>query len=341
MVGGCSKKEVEEPAPVVRPVKVFSVGGMESGKLTFPGTVEAGEKAAMSFRVPGRLIELPIKEGQDVDKGALIGRLDPKDYQIAVNAAQAEYQKAEADYRRYQALYEKDAVPVADFDFRRSQRDVKRAQLDEAKKNLSYTYLRAPFAGRIGNRYVENFMDVKANEVIVDLNDVTKVEIKIDIPESIIKGVNTGMKAEPYAVFESVPDQRFPLTVKEVSNRADPATQTFKATLVMPQPDTVRLLPGMTAQVEIWVSEADEAGKKLQDIVIPAIAVMGDEGGKQYVWVVKPDEKKVHKREVKVGEMVGTEDIHITEGLEVGEQVVVAGMKKLFEGMKVRIWEEE
>ena len=79
MVGGCGKKEVEEPAPAVRPVKVFSVGGIESGKLTFPGTVEAGEKAAMSFRVPGRLIELPIKEGQDVEKGALIGRLDPKD----------------------------------------------------------------------------------------------------------------------------------------------------------------------------------------------------------------------------------------------------------------------
>jgi len=341
ILGGCGKKEVEEQAPAVRPVKVFSVGGIESGNLTFPGTVEAGEKAVMSFRVRGRLIELPIKEGQDVEKGALIGRLDPRDYQIAVEEAQAQYQKAEADYRRYQTLYEKDAVPISDFDFRRSQRDVKKARLDEAKKDLSYTYLRAPFAGSIGNRYVENFMDVQANEKIVDLNDVTKVEIKIDVPESIIKGVNAGMKAEPYAVFESVPDEKFPLKVKELSNRADPATQTFKATFVMPQPEQVQLLPGMTAQVEIWVSEADEAGKIVQDIIIPAIAVVGDESGKSYVWVVDETDMTVHKKEVKAGEMVGSEDIHIQEGLVAGEKVITAGMLKLHEGMKVRFWEEK
>ena len=341
MISGCGKTEVAEPAPAVRPVKVFSVGGVESGKLTFPGTVEAGEKAAMSFRVPGRLIELPIREGQDVDKGALIGRLDPKDYQISVEAAQAEFQKAEADYRRYQTLYEKDAVPIADFDFRRSQRDVKKAQLDEARKNLSYTYLRAPFAGRIGNRYVENFMDVKANETIVDLNDVTKVEIQVDVPETIIKGVRAGMKAEPYAVFELVPDKKFPLKLKELSNRADPATQTFKATLVMPQPEQVSLLPGMTAQVEVWITEADETGKTLQEIIIPAIAVVGDERGKSYVWVVDETDMTVHRKEVEAGEMVGSEDIHIGKGLEPGEKVVTAGMLKLQEGMKVRIWEEK
>ncbi len=341
ILSGCGKKEVEEQAPAVRPVKVFTVGGIESGKLTFPGTVEAGEKAVLSFRVRGRLIELSIKEGQEVDKGALIGRLDPKDYQITVEEAQAQYQKAEADYKRYQTLYEKDAVPIADFDFRRAQRDVRKARLDEAKKNLSYTYLRAPFAGRIGNRYVENFMDVQANEKIVDVNDVTKVEIKIDLPESIIKGVRAGMKADPYAVFESVPDEKFPLEVKEVSNRADPATQTFKATFVMPQPEKVTLLPGMTAQVEVLISETDEAGKKLQDIIIPAIAVVGDESGKSYVWVVDETDMTVHKKAVKAGEMVGSEDMHIKEGLQVGEKVVVAGMMKLTEGMKIRIWEEK
>jgi RND family efflux transporter MFP subunit len=341
ILGGCGKKEVEEQAPAVRPVKVFSVGGIESGNLTFPGTVEAGEKAVMSFRVRGRLIELPIKEGQDVEKGALIGRLDPKDYQIAVEEAQAQYQKAEADYRRYQTLYEKDAVPIADFDFRRSQRDVKKARLDEAKKDLSYTYLRAPFAGSIGNRYVENFMDVQANEKIVDLNDVTKVELKIDVPESIIKGVKAGMKAKYYAVFESVPDEKFPMEVKEVSNRADPATQTFKATFVMPQPETVKLLPGMTGQVEIWVSEADEAGKTVQDIIIPAIAVVGDESGKSYVWVVDETDMTVHKKEVKAGNVVGSDDMHIAEGLQSGEKIVTAGMMKLIEGMKVRFLEEK
>ena len=64
----------------------------------------------MSFRVSGRIIELPIKEGEEIRKGQLIARLDPKDYQIAVNQARAEFNKAEADLKRYQKLYEKEAV---------------------------------------------------------------------------------------------------------------------------------------------------------------------------------------------------------------------------------------
>jgi RND family efflux transporter MFP subunit len=341
ILGACGKKEEAEPAPVVQPVKVLNVGGVESGNLIFPGTVDAGEKAALSFRVKGRLIELPIVEGQDVKKNQLIAQLDPRDYRIAVEEAQAQYQKAEADYRRYQTLYEKDAVPVADFDYKRSQRDVTKARLDEAKRDLGYTYLRAPFTGTIGSRYVENFMDVQPNEIIVDLNDLTNVEIRIDVPENIIKHVQEGMSADLSAMFESLPDKKYPLEVKEVGKRADSATQTFKVTLVMPQPKEISLLPGMTAQVEAVIKQKDASGNLESDVVVPAIAVVGEGDGKSYVWVVKEPEMTVHRKEVKLGEMVGTDNVHIRKGVMIGEKIVVAGMMKLHDGMQVRIWEEK
>jgi RND family efflux transporter MFP subunit len=319
----CGEEQADAP-PVVKPVKTITVSGFGEGEITFPAQVEAGEKVLMSFRVSGRIIELPIKEGEEIRKGQLIARLDPKDYQIAVNQARAEYNKAEADLKRYQKLYEKDAVPLADLDLRISQRDVTKAQLEEAEKNLTYTYLRAPFTGRIGRRYVENFMDVRSNEQIVDLNDITSIEVKVDVPESIISLSRTlGDKLElvNYAEFETAPGKQYLLQIKEVSNRADPLTQTFEVTLKMPQPDDIALLPGMNALVRLEAKIKEDINFEAR-IRIPAIAVMGADDESSYVWIVN-------------------QQIFIIDGLMGGETLVVAGMKSLQEGMKVQLWKPE
>jgi multidrug efflux pump subunit AcrA (membrane-fusion protein) len=109
LIIGCGEEE-KETTQVVKPVKTVTVSGFGEGEITFPATVEAGEKLLMSFRIPGRIVQLPVKEGEEVNRGQLIARLDPKDYQIAINEARAEFNKAEADLKRYQKLYERDAV---------------------------------------------------------------------------------------------------------------------------------------------------------------------------------------------------------------------------------------
>jgi RND family efflux transporter MFP subunit len=339
---GCGEEQADAP-PVVKPVKTVTVTGFGEGDITFPATVEAGEKVLMSFRVSGRIIELPVREGEEIRRGQLIARLDPKDYQIAVNQARAEYNKAEADLKRFQKLYEKDAVPLADLDLRISQRDVTKAQLEEAEKNLTYTYMRAPFTGRIGRRYVENYMDVMSNEQIVDLNDITSVEIKVDVPESIISLSRTlGDKIElkNFAEFETAPGKQYPLQIKEVSNRADPLTQTFVVTLKMPQPDDIALLPGMNALVRLEAKIKSEVNFDAR-IRIPAIAVMGADDEGSYVWVVNQQDMSVHRTIVELGQMSGTDGIFITDGLIGGELLVIAGMKSLQEGMKVQLWKPE
>lgn len=340
LIAGCGKKQVEEAAPVVRPVKTITVGGVASGEFIFPATVEAGEKALMSFRVSGRLIELNVEDGQTVKEGDLIGRLDPINFEIAVNEATALFTKSESDHRRYQQLYEKNAVPLSELELRQSQRDVSKARLDEAKQNLMYTYLRAPFEGQVGRRYVENHMDVRAQDPIVDVNDVRNVEIIINVSENLIKGIRRGAVAESFALFEAAPGVEFPLTIKEAANRADPETQTFRVTFLMPQPDGVNLLPGMTAEVKVLVKEIEE-NIELETISIPAIAVMGDENGADYVMVVDEESLTVSKRIVTIGRMAGSTDILVLNGLEGGEIIAVAGLPKLRDGMKVRIWDEQ
>ena len=340
---GCGEKDEGERAPVVRPVKTAVVEGFAEGEQTFPGRVDAGNKLLVSFRVPGRIIELPVKKGEAVGKGQLIARLDPRDYEIAVEEAKATFQRAESDFQRYKRLYESDAVPLADLDQRRSERDVAKARLDEAEKNLGYTYLRAPFAGMIGDRYVENHMDIQAQEEVVDLNDTTTVEVKINAAENVVAAIKQFEKEldlKVFAEFDAAPGRRFELELKELVARADPQTQTFQITFSMPQPGDLTLLPGMTALVRTIINIKPGATIDMP-ISVPAIAVKTSPEGNKIVWVVNTDDMTVHSRQVSVGSTRGAEEIEILDGLEGGEHVVIAGLAQLSEGMKVRFWEEQ
>jgi len=299
--------------------------------------VQGTQRVKLSFRVSGPLVELPINEGDSVEVGELLAQIDPRDFKVALEKARAEFEKAEADYKRYRDLYEDDAVPLADLDLYRANRDVAKSQLDNAKDNLDYTTLRAPFTGIIGEKFVNNYEYVRVEQEITSINDISMVEIVIDVPESIMATVKKGMDLKLEASFEAAPGKQFPLEVKEVATQADLATQTYKLTLIMPHPQGLSILPGMTASVESHLPPKEIesfTGKSM--IAIPSIAVFPDEANRSFVWVVDPNNSTVHKREVQIGSVAGTEDIHITGGLTFGERIVIAGINHLREGMKVQ-----
>ena len=233
----------------MRPVKTLVVGGMAEAELTFPGTVQASERSILSFRVPGRLQELPVDEGDEVKRGQLVGRLDPTDFEITVAETRATFQKTEADYTRYKSLYERQAIPLAELELRRAEREVARARYDQALADLSYTYLKAPYTGYIGRKFVENFEDVQAKESVVTLQNVDAVEIVIDVPEGVVATINDQYEVGFIATFGAAPGVEFPMKFKEATAEADPQTQTYRFTFTMPQPENLNVLPGMTSTV--------------------------------------------------------------------------------------------
>jgi RND family efflux transporter MFP subunit len=333
---GCGGGEVEEAPPVVRPVKTMVLGGGPEGRRGFPGTVLAGERVVLSFRVGGPVIELKVVEGQQVRKGQVLARIDPLDYRIALDEAKAAFIKAEADYKRYQRLYEQNAVPLADLEFRRAQRDVAKARKDEAETNLDYTNMRAPFSGRIGERYIDQFEEVRSNQQIVTLNNVSMVDIVLDVPEQLMATAR-GDDLEAVATFEAAPGIEYPLTVKEVGVQADPQTRTYKVTLTMPQPEEVRLLTGMTGNVTLRFlgSKAGEENR----FIVPGAAVFYGDDGTPHVWVVDEDQMTVHARVVEVGAVTGVGNIWLLAGVETGERIATAGVSRLHEEMKIHLME--
>jgi multidrug efflux system membrane fusion protein len=348
---GKSEEPVKTVEPV-RPVKLMKVSGSLAGETRrLPGTVRASDRADLSFQVPGTLIELPVKEGQKVKKGTLVARLDPRDYETNLRNAEGVLAKAKAgliyaiaEHRRYVKVKETDAGAVSEsmVELKRAAEKVARADLQSAKATvaaandqLEYTRLKAPFDGLIAQKYVDNYQEVQAKQAILSLQNVTDVEVLMDVPELKIAPIR---KTKPrfYAEFTADPNRRFDLKVKEFATQADPATQTYRVVLMMPAPTGIRILPGMTVNVAIEFAEDIEAGTEM---IVPAIAVFAGAEGHSQVWVVDPQTKQVHRRAVTTGELTGSDSIRIISGLNADETIAVSGVSKLREGQTVRALE--
>ncbi|MGJ0491822.1 efflux RND transporter periplasmic adaptor subunit [Methylobacter sp.] len=348
---GKSEEPIKTVEPV-RPVKLMKVSGSLAGETRrLPGTVRASDRADLSFQVPGTLIELPVKEGQKVKKGTLVARLDPRDYETNLRNAEGVLAKAKAgliyaiaEHRRYVKVKETDAGAVSEsmVELKRAAEKVARADLQSAKATvaaandqLEYTRLKAPFDGLIAQKYVDNYQEVQAKQAILSLQNVTDVEVLMDVPELKIAPIR---KTKPrfYAEFTADPNRRFDLKVKEFATQADPATQTYRVVLMMPAPTGIRILPGMTVNVAIEFAEDIEAGTEM---IVPAIAVFAGAEGHSQVWVVDPQTKQVHRRAVTTGELTGSDSIRIISGLNADETIAVSGVSKLREGQTVRALE--
>jgi RND family efflux transporter MFP subunit len=340
LLTGCSKEKAVEEEEIIRPVKIMTVqAGVASSINKFPGTVRAARRSELSFKVSGPLVALPVEEGQHVTKGNLIAQIQKRDFQTALDEARARNLQAEKQFRRYKELYAKKQVSRADYDRYRAGRDVARAQLEDARNQLKDTSLTAPFDGVISKRFVENFQKVQAKEPIVNLQDITRIEVLVNVPELLMADLKNKRNKSITAAFETIPGKTFKLQVKEFSTQADPATQTYQVVLVMDQPAEANILPGMTAMVTAQVSDKAAAGTEA--IVIPAIAVLDDPGDKPYVWLLDKDTSTARKVPVTIGRLEGSAKIIVTEGLKGGETLIIAGITQLEEGMKVRPWEKQ
>ena len=348
---GCKKEEPAEKS-VVRPVKAMQVGGAEVliGR-TFPGQAKASQEVNLAFRIAGTLIERSVDVGTEVKEGDLVARLDPRDYQVELDNAQGQLAKARAaltlaksDYERVTRIQAKDpgAISEAMVDAKRGERDSARAQvrslnadLDAAKDNLDYTYLRAPFSGTVTMTFVENFEDVQAKQQIARIVDTKKIEFMVSIPENLISYAPQVKKV--WVRFDTFPDRKIPATIKEIGKEPSRTTRTYPVTLIMDQPEDIKILPGMAgksvADKEFY---EDLEGYPDHGYEIPVTAAFSDEEDKTYVWIIDEETKTVSRREVQTGQLSDT-GILITEGLEPGEWIATAGVHTLREGQQVKI----
>lgn len=345
----CSRPEPPPAPEVARPARLFTVEGPNAQIIrSFPGEVQASDQADLAFRVGGKLIEFPATRGIRVKQGQLLARLDPADYQAAANQAQAEYTLAVAQFERAAELIDRQLVSQAEYDQRNSLMQVRQSALVRAQNNLDYTGLYAPFDGVVGRRLAENFENVAAGQVVMIIQTDQMIDVLVDVPESIVARVErTRVNQDPLPVqvrFGSSQDRTFEAYYKEHETTADPATLTFRVTFSLPMPESVNVLPGMSATVIADLSELfyDEVGDQT---LVPIEAIFSAEEEPldaefRQVWVVDPDTMRATRHEVRVGQLSG-DRIAILEGLEEGEMIISAGVNGVQEGMLVRPMQRE
>ncbi len=338
-VAACEKEVVEAPE-LVRPVRILTISTLQGGvTLSYPGEIRGLQNAELAFEVQGRLIELPAEAGIDVAENELLAKLDPADYQSSLNAAQAQYNSAKETYARFAEVFERGAISKQDLDNRLRQFEVEEAQLASAKKALSDTELRAPFAGRIGRTFVDNFNNVQAKQPILLLQDMTQFEAVVNIPEQDWLRAKPGLqlterneRAKLEVSLSTLPDRSFPARLTEIAAAADPVTRTFAAVARFDPPGDVILLPGMSSTVTLSVPpDIEGIGSTLQ---IPANAIIGGDDGGSYVWKVDAASMTVSLAPVTAGALSGSE-IDILDGIATGDRIAVSGVQHLADGMKI------
>jgi multidrug efflux system membrane fusion protein len=308
------------------------------------GNIEAYATVAVKARVDGQIMRAHFKEGQDVQKDALIFEIDPRSFEAQLRQAQAnllrdqaQLQNASAQERRYQDLLQKNFVSNEFYAQIRTNRDAAeatahadQAAVENARVQLEYTRIRSPISGRTGKIMIQEGNLVKANDTnpLVVINQIAPIYVNFSVPEQYLGEIRRYQAQGTVSVEVTLPNTNTPpLTGKLafVDNTVDAATGTIRLKAVFENQEKI-LWPGQFANVALTLYTQPDA------IVVPSHAVQTGPKG-QYVYVVKPD-LTAEIRDVEVAWAEGAETV-VAKGLNSGEQVVTNGQLRLTPGAKV------
>jgi len=350
LAAGCSGKDEpaaaragrDQPVPVTAAPVVETTAAVEF--RTF-GTCEANQTAAVKSQSTGVLTAIDFKEGENVKKGATLFTIDQRPFEAALKQAEAnlardtaQYDNAEKDAARQKELLRQGIVAQGDYDQARAAADAlaaalraDQAAIEQARINLSYCTVPAPFDGRTGAWQVDLGNLVKANDVtVVVINQVQPIQVSFAVPQRQLAEIQKQTAKEPLPVKAGIPGQAGPPEVGKltfVDNTVDRTTGTvlLKATF---ENHGERLWPGLFVNVTLVISEEPHA------LVIPSRAIQTGQQG-TYVFVVKPD-STVEVRPVTVERPLNGESV-ISKGLVADERVVTDGQLLLKPGSTVAV----
>ena len=345
VLAACSRSKAP-PADTGVPVSVAKVEKKTLPELVAAvGTVEAINSVAVKSLVDGQLLESHVKDGEDVKKGQLLFKIDPRPAQAVLAQAQAALAKDEAardlahaqvqryapvaakgfisqdQMQQYQTAYEAAAASVK----------VDNANVQAAKLTLGYTDIYAPIDGRAGRILVQAGNIVKANDTqaLLTINQLSPIFVNFAVPGQYVERVR-GAQAKgtlPAAASGEGIAGKIDGQLSFVDNAVDPSTNTVKLRATFANADQ-RLWPGEFVNMSLTLGADQDA------LVVPDAAVKAGPNG-SYVFVIKAD-NHAEQRSVDVARTVNGESM-VAKGLNAGENVVTDGQSRLVDGTKVRL----
>ncbi len=286
----------------------------------FTATVEANVTNNIAPAMGARIQRIYVEVGDAVHAGQRLAQMDP----TSLLQAKSQLENLQVEFNRVDELYKVGGASKSEWDARKMQLDVARTSYNNLATNTTLT---SPISGVVTSRNYDSGDMYGMGKPLLVIEQITPVKMVISVSESLFKEVKKGMPVD--ATIDVYGDEVFKGKVSLVYPTIDAATRTFPVEITLPNADR-RIRPGMFARVTMTFGTADH-------VVVPDLAVVKQSGsGDRYVYVYKDGTVSYNK--VELGRRLDAE-YEVISGLSDGDQVVVAGQSKLFNGSAVEVVE--
>lgn len=321
---GNGKKKGEKEGPSAAPVELSVVRrGSIATYLQTTTTLEPRNGAVLVARGQGEVVALLAEEGQWIEKGAALARLDDTEARLALERAEVAAQVARREAERGRQLAQQGYLSPRELDDLELKLRSAAVELEQRKHDLTETRVVAPFAGRVTDRMIQLGETVMPGRECFRLVDMEPMLARVYFPERELPRVRVG---QPAAIeLDAHPGVEFPARVSLVNPVVDRANGTFKVTLEVRDPQG-RLRPGSFARVRIRTAMFDDA------LLLPRRAML-NEDGEDFVFVALGD--TVARVTVRVGAVAG-DTAQILAGIRPGDRVVAVGQGGLKQGSRIK-----
>ncbi len=331
VMNGCKDQEnmaiAENSSPEIAavPVSVTVVEPVIIRDVVFlPGETEAYEDVKVAANAAGRVEWIGPREGQTVEKGALLAKIDVSAHKAALEHAKAAYRLANDLCERRRRLYANKIIAKEELDQSETQLKLALTDLEQIKVKYNHGFPKSPITGIINHLYVDVGEYADTGKPIADIVNIDKIKINVRVPELDVRYVKKGQKTP--VKIDAFPERPFIGTVDFVSFKADPATKTFLVRSVIDNPDH-NIRPGMIGRVTFERRVIPDA------VAVPLFAIV-DKGGERIVFLDK--DGVAESRSISVGVIEG-DRVQITSGLEIGDHLIVKGHTEVEDGMRVTV----
>jgi len=313
-------REIAAVPVVVRVIEPVSIRDI----ISLPGETEAYEDVKVAANAAGRVEWIGPHEGQTVEKGALLAKIDVSVHKAALEHAKASYNLARDLYERRRRLYANKIIAKEELDQSETHLKLARTDLEQIKVRYEHGFPKSPITGIVNHLYLDVGEYADIGKPIADIVNIDKIKINVRVPELDIryvrKGQNTPIRIDAFA------ERPFIGTVDFVSFKADPATKTFLVRSVINNSEH-SIRPGMIGRVAFQRRVIPNA------IAVPLFAIV-DKGGERIVFLEK--DGVAESRSISVGVIEG-DHVQVASGLEIGDHLIVKGHTEVEDGMKVAV----
>jgi len=298
--------------------------GSIANRISATGTLEGAYETDIISETNGKITKLNAEVEEYVQANSSIAEVENDLQEIALESAQVNSDKADADLKRVKNLFSQNAVSETQLENVEVGAKAAMAQLKLAKKNYDNTFLKTPISGRLAQKFVVVGQMITPGTKVATIVDDSRMKLKVGIPENFVSLVKKGSEVQVKA--DAVPNRTFAGKIKTIALKADPQTRTFQAEIELPNDHGRSLRSGMFAKALITSVDS-------KSIVVPVSALIEGSGTAFSVYVVK--DSIVALKQVGVGER-NDSVAEIISGLNVGDLVVNFGQQNIKDGTKVR-----